>query len=123
MHNNNHYLLYIETLDLEINVQGLRIYNLQPFNIEINAQMEVCNYTDTVKVSIDNFSKRTIQIQSITIQELTSYFDIQFEIENFVNKNKSKVKPTDPKLSAYLQEIEAALLLDDILKNKLHCIK
>jgi len=123
MHNNNHYLLYIKTLDLEINVQGLRIYNLQPFNIEINAQMEVCNYTDTVKVSIDNFSKRTIQIQSITIQELTSYFDIQFEIENFVNKNKSKVKPTDPKLSAYLQEIEAALLLDDILKNKLHCIK
>lgn len=123
MHNNNHYLLYIKTLDLEINVQGLRIYNLQPFTIEINAQMEVCNYTDTVKVSIDNFSKRTIQIQSITIQELTSYFDIQFEIENLVNKNKSKVKPTDPKLSAYLQEIEAALLLDDILKNKLHCIK
>lgn len=123
MHNNNHYLLYIKTLDLEINVQGLRIYNLQPFTIEINAQMEVCNYTDTVKVSIDNFSKRTIQIQSITIQELTSYFDIQFEIENFVNKNKSKVKPRDPKLSAYLQEIEAALLLDDILKNKLHCIK
>ena len=121
--NNNKYLLYIKTHNLEINVHDLRIYNLQPFNIEINAQMEVCNYTDTVKVSIDNFSKRTIQIQSITIQELTSYFDIQFEIENFVNKNKSKVKPTDPKLSAYLQEIEAALLLDDILKNKLHCIK
>ena len=65
MHNNNHYLLYIKTLDLEINVQGLRIYNLQPFTIEINAQMEVCNYTDTVKVSIDNFSKRTIQVISI----------------------------------------------------------
>lgn len=123
MHNNNHYLLYIKTLDLEINVQGLRIYNLQPFTIEINELMELCNDTDTVKVSIDNLCKRTIQIQSITIQELTSYFDIQFEIENFVNKNKSKLKPTDPKLSDYLQEIEAALLLDDIVKNKLHCIK
>ena len=118
-----HYLLYIKTLDLQINVQGLRIYNLQPFTIEINELMEICNDTDTVKVSIDNLCKRTIQIQSISIQELTSYFNIQFEIENFFIKNKSKVKPTDSKLSAYLQEIEAALLLDDLLKNELHCIK
>ena len=101
----------------------MRIYNLQPFTIEINELMEVCNDTDTVKVSIDNLCKRTIQIQSISIQELISYFHIQFEIENFVIKNKSKVKPTDPKLSAYLQEIEVALLLDDILKCELHCIK
>lgn len=121
--NNNHYLLHIKNLDLQINIQGLRIYNLQPFTLEINAQMGICNDTDTVKVSIDNLCKRTIQIQSISIQELTSYFNIKFEIENFVNKNKLKVKPTDPKLSAYLQEIEAALLLDELLNNELRCIK
>ena len=40
---------------------------------------------------------------------------MQFEIENFILKNKSKVKPTSPILSNYLQEIEVALLLDDIL--------
>ena len=121
--NNNHYLLHIKTLDLQIHVQDLRIYNLQPFTLEINALMGICNNTDTVKVSMDNLSKRTIQIQSISIQELTSYFNIQLEIENFVNNNKLKVKPTDPELSPYLQEIEAALLLDDLLENELHCIK
>ena len=121
--NNNHYLLHIKTLDLQIHVQDLRIYNLQPFTLEINALMGICNNTDTVKVSMDNLSKRTIQIQSISIQELTSYFNIQLEIENFVNNNKLKVKPMDPELSPYLQEIEAALLLDNIVKNKLHCIK
>ena len=77
--------------------------------------MEICNYTDTVKVSIDNLTERTIQLRFISIQELTSYFDVQFEIESFIMKNKSKVKPTSPILSNYLQEIEVALLLDDIL--------
>ena len=113
--NNNHYLLSIKTLDLEIHAHDLRIYNLQPFTLEINAQMDICNYTDIVKVSIDNLTERTIQLRFISIQELTSYFDVQFEIENFILKNKSKVKPTSPLLSDYLQEIEVALLLDDIL--------
>lgn len=115
MKNNNHYLLYIKTHNLEINVHDLRIYNLQPFTIEINKQMDICNNMDTVKVSIDNFAKRTIQIRSISIQELKGYFNIQFEIKNFILTNKSKVKPTDLNLSNYLQEIEIALLLDDIL--------
>ena len=114
--NNNRYLLSIKTLDLEVNAHDLRIYNLQPFTLEINEQIDICNYTDTVKVSIDNFTARTIQLKSITIQELTSYFDVKFEIENFIIKNKSKVKPTSPLLSDYLQEIEVALLLDDILE-------
>ena len=113
--NNNHYLLSIKTLDLKINVHDLRIYNLQPFTLEINEQMDICNYTDTVKVSIDNLTERTIQLRFISILELTSYFDVQFEIENFILKNKSKVKPTSPLLSDYLQEIEVALMLDDIL--------
>ena len=112
---NNHYLLSIKTLDLEINAHDLRIYNLQPFTLEINEQIDICNYTDTVKVSIDNFTERTIQLRFISIQELTSYFNVKFEIENFIIKNKSKVKPTSPLLSGYLQEIEVALLLDDIL--------
>lgn len=113
--NNNKYLLYIKTHNLEINVHDLRIYNLQPFTIEINEQMDICNNTDTVKVSIDNFAKRTIQIRFISIEELTNYFNIQFEIKNFIINNKSKVKPTDSNLDDYLQEIEVALLLDDIL--------
>ena len=112
---NNSYLLYIKTLDLEIHSHDLRIYNIRPFNININERFEICNYTDYVMVSIDSLSKRTIQIQSISIQELSTYFDLQSEIERFVTNNKSKLKPTDPKLSSYLQEIEAALLLDELL--------
>ena len=112
---NNSYLLYIKTLDLEIHSHDVRIYNIRPFKIEINEHLEICNNTDQVIVSIDSLSKRTIKIQSITIQELSTYFDFQSEIEYFVAKNKSKLKPTDPKLSAYLQEIEAAILLDELL--------
>ena len=59
--NNNHYVLHIKTLDLQIHVQDLRIYNLQPFTIKMNAQMEICNDMDNVKVSIDNLCKRIIQ--------------------------------------------------------------
>ena len=50
MRNNNRYVLFIKTLDLEI-----------------NEQMEICNYTDTVKVSIDNLTEPTIQLRSISI--------------------------------------------------------
>ena len=102
-------------LDLEIHSHDLRIYNIRPFHIKINERMEICNHTDHVMVSIDSLSKRTIQIKSISIQELSTYFDLQSEIERFVTNNKSKMKPKDPKLSSYLQEIEAALLLDELL--------
>lgn len=112
---NNSYLLYIKTLDLEIHLHDLRIYNIRPFNIEINEQLEICNNTDHVKVSIDSLSKRTIQIKSISIQELSTYFNFQSEIKHFVAKNSSKLKPTNPQLSTYLQEIEAAILLDELL--------
>lgn len=124
-------IVHIGKLDLKMVTGGRYIHNLQPFDIEIDASGMIHNYSDRVKVSIQDTVKRVIQIDTMCIMSIANHKEVQRKINELVGINKlaemdailKEVDELNVKVDAFISGLEVELLLEDLLMmNREHAI-
>ncbi|MFF5993437.1 hypothetical protein AAGS61_01625 [Lysinibacillus sp. KU-BSD001] len=105
----NCHVIQIKPFGIELVDNSSRVYNMRPFEMVVDERGIIHNYSDQIRVSVDNSAQRTITVDTMNILTLAHHPDVQKEIDRLLGVHQESEDEKLERWDAMLQDVNQVI--------------